>query len=100
MRVDIDHKAYMPAAWRLDDYLDATEDEDLDLSKLRSHKLAFAAAPKAANARKDDVEDLVVHDPLLEAGKAKFKQGQRARQEAAERVGRPCAGLTRRTWPY
>lgn len=92
VREDIDHRAYMPAAWRVDDYLAGEgkeEDEDLDLSSLRQHKLAFAKNKKDAMSRSDNVDDYVVLDPLLEAGKAKFnKQQQRARKRDSEWAGR------------
>jgi len=40
VRQDIDHRSYMPAAWRVDEYLNEEEDEedDLDLSSLKQHK--------------------------------------------------------------
>jgi hypothetical protein len=39
VRQDIDHRSYMPAAWRVDDYLNQEEDEDdFDLSTLKQHK--------------------------------------------------------------
>ncbi|KAL4419176.1 hypothetical protein ABPG77_004899 [Micractinium sp. CCAP 211/92] len=92
VREDIDHRAYMPAAWRVDDYLAGEgedDDEDLDLSSLRQHKLAFAKDKKDAMSRSDNVDDYVVVDPLLEAGKAKFnKQQQRARKRGSEWAGR------------
>ncbi|KAI3433422.1 hypothetical protein D9Q98_003237 [Chlorella vulgaris] len=77
VRKDIDHRAYMPAAWRIDDYLDGgDDDEDLDLSSLRQHKLSFAKDRKDAMSRSDNTDDYVVFDPLLEAGKAKFNKQQ------------------------
>ena len=33
---NVDHKAYMPAAWRADTYLDGEEEDDL--ASLRAHK--------------------------------------------------------------
>lgn len=37
----------------------------------------------------DNIDDYVVHDPLLEAGKAKFnKQQQRAKKRQSEWAGR------------
>ncbi|KAL4431122.1 hypothetical protein ABPG75_006378 [Micractinium tetrahymenae] len=92
VREDIDHRAYMPAAWRVDDYLggeEGEEDDDLDLSSLRQHRLAFAKDNKDAMSRSDNVDDYVVVDPLLEAGKAKFnKQQQRAKKRGSEWAGR------------
>jgi peptidyl-prolyl cis-trans isomerase SDCCAG10 len=39
VRQDIDHRSYMPAAWRVDDYLKEEEDdEEWDLSSLKQHK--------------------------------------------------------------
>jgi peptidyl-prolyl cis-trans isomerase SDCCAG10 len=39
VRQDIDHRSYMPAAWRVDEYLNQEEDEeDFDLSSLKQHK--------------------------------------------------------------
>ena len=37
VRQDVDHKAYMPAAWRVDNYLEGDEDDD-DLASLRQHR--------------------------------------------------------------
>ncbi|PRW58227.1 peptidyl-prolyl cis-trans isomerase CYP57 [Chlorella sorokiniana] len=95
VREDIDHRAYMPAAWRIDDYLGGEdgeggeEDDDLDLASLRAHRLKFAKDRKDAMSRSDNIDDYVVHDPLLEAGKAKFnKQQQRAKKRQSEWAGR------------
>jgi len=46
---DIDHRAYMPAAWRVDDYGEGEEEEEgpLDLAALRKHRLEFARGSKA-----------------------------------------------------
>ena len=100
---EIDHRAYMPAAWRLDTYLGnpseardndkADEDDDEDdfsLETLRKHKLSFGGKKeKDPHARRDDVDDYVVLDPLLEAGKAKFnKQQQREKKRGTEWAGR------------
>lgn len=39
VRQDIDHRSYMPAAWRVDEYLNQEEDEeDFDLASLKKHK--------------------------------------------------------------
>lgn len=105
---DIDHRAYMPAAWRLDTYLGGTpsaagvgtgsrgtaaaeeeEDTDFSLETLRKHKLQFGGKKeKDPYARRDDVDDYVVVDPLLEAGKAKFnKQQQREKKRGREWAG-------------
>ena len=100
---DIDHRAYMPAAWRLDTYLggggggsgngDGGGDEEVlddSLDALRGHKLEFhASKEKDGNARRDNVDDYVVVDPLLEAGKAKFnKQNQKNKKRQTEWAGR------------
>jgi len=102
---NIDHKSYMPAAWRLDTYLGgnpstagvqagaegeaADEDLDFSLETLRSHRLQFGVKKeKDPHARRDDVDDYVVLDPLLEAGKAKFnKQQQREKKRGREWAG-------------
>ncbi len=99
---DIDHRAYMPAAWRLDTYLgnpseadkdaadkDKDDDDDVSLATLRNHKLEFGGnKEKDPHARRDDVNDYVVLDPLLEAGKAKFnKQQQREKKREREWAG-------------
>lgn len=92
VRQDIDHRAYMPAAWRLDDYL--AGDDDVTLDELRSHKLAFSkAAGGDAMARRDDVDDYVVVDPLLERAKGKFsKAEQKERKKQTEWAGRAARG--------
>jgi hypothetical protein len=46
VRADLDHKAYLPAAWRVDDYLELEADDD-DLTSLRQHKLEFAKGAAA-----------------------------------------------------
>ncbi|KAF5842764.1 cyclophilin-like domain-containing protein [Dunaliella salina] len=80
----IDHKTYMPAAWRVDDYLEG-DLLDTSIDELGRHQLNFAQAPgrKDEMARTDDAEDYVVFDPLLEQAKGKFsksKQGEKKRQ--------------------
>jgi peptidyl-prolyl cis-trans isomerase SDCCAG10 len=96
-RVDggADHRAYMPAAWRVDDYLRDSDSDDGGgaagggaLARLRGHALKFdagAARPGDAMARTEDVGDYVVFDPLLEKAKEGIKfsrreQGARKRQ--------------------
>ncbi|QDZ17684.1 cyclophilin-type peptidyl-prolyl cis-trans isomerase [Chloropicon primus] len=64
----------LPAAWRVDDYLDGSGDDGDD--DLRSHVLFFkvadlAEAGKASMVRRDNVDDYTVLDPLLEKGKGK-----------------------------
>jgi peptidyl-prolyl cis-trans isomerase SDCCAG10 len=104
---NIDHRAYMPAAWRLDTYLGGNtskiagesnkesadqdnDDDDFSLDTLRNHKLEFGGKKeKDPHARRDNVDDYVVVDPLLEAGKAKFnKQQQRTKKRDREWAGR------------
>jgi len=81
----IDHRAYTPAAWRLGTYL-GVEDDDLDA--LRGHRLEFAGTSDPM-ARTQNEHDYVVHDPLLEKGKAKFnKQQQRMKKRGNEWAGR------------
>jgi peptidyl-prolyl cis-trans isomerase SDCCAG10 len=38
VREDIDHRSYMPAAWRVDAYLNEEGEDDDDLASLRQHK--------------------------------------------------------------
>lgn len=38
VREDIDHRTYMPAAWRVDDYLNQQDEDEDDLASLRQHK--------------------------------------------------------------
>jgi hypothetical protein len=51
VRSDLDHRAYMPVAWRVDTYLDADEDDEMaagdSLEALRTHRF------EAAKDRKD-----------------------------------------------
>ena len=140
VREDLDHAAYMPAAWRVDEYLapggaEGGEDSgDDDLASLRAHKcgcfvvvwglqselvcvlyfyhfirhkpcvtfppsflpftcrLTFAKETRDAMSRKESVDDYVVHDPLLEAGKAKFnKRTQAERKRGTQWAGRAHA---------
>ena len=64
----------MPAAWRIDDYLGVNDDDDD--GDLKSHVLNFKKPEEAGNdmVRRDNVDDYVVLDPLLEKGKAKWKK--------------------------
>ena len=60
---DVDHEALMPAAWRLDRYLDADvdEDEDISLASLRGHRLTYDKSQQRDDmARNDDVDNLKV----------------------------------------
>lgn len=74
----LDHKTYMPASWRIDAYMGESGDND-SLEVLRKHTLVFGEASKEtaqkdAMAIKDNVDDYVVFDPLVEAGKEKFSK--------------------------
>ncbi|GMH42994.1 hypothetical protein BSKO_10916 [Bryopsis sp. KO-2023] len=81
----------IPASWRIDEYLQ--EGEEVGLVDLRSHRLEFkgAKAGKDEMQRRDDVNDYVVFDPLLEAGKSKFnkKQNMAKRKEREWSSARP-----------
>jgi peptidyl-prolyl cis-trans isomerase SDCCAG10 len=85
-----DHRAYMPAAWRVDSYVEGTAAEDDGIGALRRHRLQFKGgggdgAQENGMLRKEDVDDYVVMDPLLEKGKAKFnKQRQREKKRETE----------------
>lgn len=52
----------------------------------------FAKETRDAMSRKESVDDYVVHDPLLEAGKAKFnKRTQAERKRGTQWAGRAHA---------
>ena len=60
---DVDHAALMPAAWRLDRYLDADVDDDEDISmvSLRGHRLEYdKSVMRDDMARNDNIDDLKV----------------------------------------
>jgi peptidyl-prolyl cis-trans isomerase SDCCAG10 len=91
VNTQLDHRAYMPPSWRIDTYLDTAEDEDHEgqvpggdsLEALRGHRLDFSSGLVKDNmSRKDSIDDYVVHDPLLEAGKTKFHRDQLLRRKA------------------
>lgn len=90
----VDHRAFLPAAWRFDSYLleDEADAEGDDLTDLRGHRLTFqggGAGGKDGMERKEATDDYVVFDPLLEKGKAKFnKQVQRSKKRENEWAGR------------
>lgn len=70
---------------------DSKHGKDDDLSDWRSAPLKFAAEPgKDRMARTEDINDYVVHDPLLEKGKEKFNRMQ-AKQKRRDRewAGKP-----------
>ncbi|KAL0031312.1 hypothetical protein WJX79_002596 [Trebouxia sp. C0005] len=64
VRTDINHDAYKPAAWRVDRYLDGSDDEDI-IGSLRDHKLVFSNDKGAtdAMARTEKLDDYLVLDP-------------------------------------
>lgn len=61
VRKDIDHNAYKPAAWRVDSYLDESDEEDI-VGSLRSHRLVFSkdAGAVDAMARQEKLDDYKV----------------------------------------
>lgn len=86
VREDIDHKAYQPAAWRVDDYASLEQEDAGGLAELRAHKLVFGGQraggqPADAMARQENLDDYVVHDPLLEAAKGKFSRAAQAEKK-------------------
>eukprot|EP00887_Chlorella_sp_A99_P005820 scaffold1.g5820.t1 len=106
VRKDIDHRAYMPAAWRVDAYLEDESDDDT-LASLRQHRrggecagapprlslarrraLAFAKEQLDAMARRESVDDYEVYDPLADAKKKFNKEVQRAKKRGSEWAGR------------
>ena len=52
----------MPAAWRVDSYLDDDDAAGNNFAAVRSHRLQFAREPNAKDdmARKDNLDDLMV----------------------------------------
>ena len=96
----------LPAAWRVDDYLDM-EDEagggggDDSAAGLRSHVLTFAERPRRPGeprAGGDDWDDYEVIDPLLEKGKEAWerRQGAGGRRGEGRGAGGPSGGDRRR----
>lgn len=86
-----DERMDVPAAWRIDDYL--KDGEDVGLTDLTGHRLEFKGGEKKDEmARRDDVDDYVVFDPLLEAGKSKFNK----KQQEAKRKNREWANPKRK----
>lgn len=91
VRTDIDHRAYMPAAWRVDDYLGGEDEADAGgLAALRGHKLSFAKREGGRNEMEwqADADDYVVFDPLLEKAKGKFSK----REQVEKKRGNEWAG--------
>lgn len=71
---DVNHEALMPAAWRLDRYLDADvdDDEDISMASLRGHRLTYDKSQQRDDmARNDNVDDLKVSQV---GGRALHKQ--------------------------
>jgi len=95
VREDIDHSSYMPAAWRVDDYLTVEgDDAGGDLADLRAHKLVFSKIKTGPDEmqRSNNADDYVVHDPLLEKQKEKFSRtSQRNKKLQKEWAGRAIA---------
>ncbi|CAK0747412.1 hypothetical protein CVIRNUC_001763 [Coccomyxa viridis] len=87
---DVDHEALMPAAWRLDRYLDADveADEDISMASLRGHRLKYdKSLMRDDMARNDNVDDLKVEDPLALKGNGKGEAYNRvlAKEKRKER---------------
>ena len=84
----LERRKNMPAAWRVDDYLTA-EGADEDDQDLRSHVLSFQKGQRTSREidmiKRDSVDDYVVHDPLLEKGKAKWNRKQAEKKRATNR---------------
>jgi len=59
-------KQNMPAAWRLDDYL-AMKDDGGGLNDLKSHVFKHQETRNEEMLRKDDIDDYVVLDPLMDS---------------------------------
>ncbi|DBA82190.1 hypothetical protein WJX77_010418 [Trebouxia sp. C0004] len=78
VRNDINHDAYKPAAWRVDRYLDGSDDEDI-IGSLRDHKLVFSNDKGAtdAMARTEKLDDYLVLDPRGQS-KQPFKKTLRS----------------------
>ncbi|GLI71539.1 hypothetical protein VaNZ11_016771 [Volvox africanus] len=88
VRSDLDHRSYMPAAWRVDSYLEsADEEEETDghgdsLAALRSHRFEAVKDRKDVMSRDmDNLDDYVVYDPLLEKGKGKWSMANQKEQK-------------------
>lgn len=66
VRTDIDHNAYKPAAWRVDAYLDESDEEEDLVGSLRSHRLVFSKDSGAvdAMARQEKLDDYKVQAQL------------------------------------
>ena len=67
VRTDIDHNAYKPAAWRVDSYLDESDEEEDLVGSLRSHRLVFSKDNGAvdAMARQEKLDDYKVEAPCI-----------------------------------
>ena len=67
VRTDIDHNVYKPAAWRVDSYLDESDEEEDLVGSLRSHRLVFSKDGGAvdAMARQEKLDDYKVLAPCI-----------------------------------
>eukprot|EP00892_Ulva_mutabilis_P004873 jgi/Ulvmu1/2758/UM014_0216.1 len=88
----IDHKSYMPASWRIDNYLDESDDDAVEtLVALATRRVLWDANDGVADptTRNESVDDYKVVDPLLEAGKAAFNlKTQKAKKRGNQWAGR------------
>lgn len=62
VRTDINHDAYKPAAWRVDSYLDESDDEEDIMASLGSHRLVFSKDKSLSDAmaRTEKADDYAV----------------------------------------
>ncbi len=96
----------LPAAWRVDDYLDMEDEEggggyDDSMAGLRKHVLTFAERPRRPGeprAGGDDWDDYEVIDPLLKKGKEAWerRQGRGGHRGEGQGVGGQSGGERRR----
>ena len=81
----------VPAAWRVDNYIDDEDDDDFH-GDWKNHKLVFKQQTNKskvdAMARRDDVDDYIVFDPLLQKGKEKFLNSQASRKRERDGMRR------------
>ena len=108
VKQSVDHRAYLPAAWRVDDYGEGGDGDEGDggadednagggLAALRRHRLEFAKGAAAGELQLGGdgraLDDYVVLDPLLEAAKGKFsKQAQAAQREKKQKAAWASSG--------
>ena len=62
VRTDINHDAYKPAAWRVDSYLDESDDDQDVMTSLRSHRIVFSKDKSLSDAmaRTEKADDYAV----------------------------------------